>query len=89
MLKSILRHLSLLFSLGAITTASLSVGCGAKQEPRGRVFCESYEQYYIPECRRHCESDLELGDAEGVERCKAKCAKDLKSDDTYAESCVR
>lgn len=68
---------------GALSTA----GCAAKQEPRGRAFCESYEQNYIPACRRHCEADLELGDAEGVEMCKAKCAKDLQSDDTYADSC--
>ena len=88
MSKPTLSTLARPVSLVAILVATVA-SCGGKQEPRGRAFCESYEQNYIPECRRHCESDLELGDEEGVEGCKAKCVKDLKSDDTYSESCVK
>jgi hypothetical protein len=64
------------------------VACGAKQEPRGAAFCDSYERNFTGACRQHCEADVELGDAEGVKTCQAKCAADLKGDDTYADSCV-
>jgi len=79
------------FALVPIVGLALTVGlgaCGGAQPARGRAFCESYEANYIPACRRHCEADLELGDAEGVEACKKKCAKDLKNDDTFSESCA-
>lgn len=77
------------FAILLVVGAALLPACAAKQEPRGRAFCESYEQNYIPACRQHCEQDLEIGDAEGVESCRAKCAKDLKKDDTYSESCTK
>lgn len=66
-----------------------AAACGGAQEgPRGRAFCESYQKNYINACRQHCEADVELGDAAGVEACKKKCAADLKDDDTYADSCL-
>jgi hypothetical protein len=63
----------------------LLAACGASQtEPRGQVFCESYEEHYLGDCRAHCEATREDGDEVD---CKAKCTEDLEADATYSESC--
>ena len=63
--------------------------CAGTQTPeRGDAFCESYETNYIGACRSQCEGALEVGDTEGIERCKKECNEDLKADDTFNEDCA-
>jgi len=60
---------------------------GAQQNTGGKVFCQSYQDNYLPECQRNCEEGLEIADQDGIAKCLVECRQDLIDDDTFADSC--
>lgn len=65
-----------------------TAGCGAAQEePRGQVFCESYENAFVGQCRQSCEATTDGKPDEVGQQCLVKCEADLADDDTFADSC--
>jgi hypothetical protein len=65
-----------------------AVACGgSQQKPGGKVFCQSYEDNYLPECQRNCEEGKEIGNQDAIAECLRECRQDLIDDDTFNESC--
>jgi hypothetical protein len=67
----------------------LLLACSGAQsgDDRGEVFCESYEENFIGQCRTNCDATTEGKPAEVSKKCLAKCKSDLKEDDTFASDC--
>ena len=67
---------------------ALVAGCsGSQQKPGGKVFCESYEENYLPECQRNCEEGKEISNREAIGECLKQCREELVDDDTFNDSC--
>ncbi len=66
------------------------IGCSGSQanEKRGDVFCESYENSFMGQCRQHCDATSEGTPEEVGKKCSDTCTADLKDDDTFVESCA-
>ncbi|MBW2455685.1 MAG: hypothetical protein JRI68_14295 [Deltaproteobacteria bacterium] len=63
-------------------------GCGgSQQKPGGKVFCQSYEDNYLPECQRNCEEGKEISNREAIGECLKECRQDLIDDDTFNDRC--
>ena len=70
-----------------ITMSALLLACGATPSG-GKISCKSYEDNYLTECQRYCESQLDKpGDLKGIEECSNTCIDDLKDDNTYGDQC--
>lgn len=84
------RKHSLVHLLATAVLAS-PLACGASQahEERGEVFCESYEDAFMGQCRQNCEATTEGDSQEVGKQCTATCSSDLKEDDTFADSCEK
>jgi hypothetical protein len=67
---------------------ALLLGCGAsQQQPGGKVFCQSYEDNFLPGCQQVCENDLGFATQDGIIQCQKECRQDLADDDNFNDSC--
>lgn len=77
-----------LHHLFAAAVLSSLLACGAAQtEPRGEVFCDSYEDAFMGQCRQNCEATTDGDSQEISKQCMSQCFADLKDDDTFGDSC--
>lgn len=68
---------------------TLLVACGGAQTPeRGPVFCESYENTFVGQCRQNCEATTDGKPEEVGKQCETQCYADLKEDDTFRSDCA-
>ncbi len=66
----------------------LFTGCGgSQQQPGGKVFCQSYEDQYLPGCQQTCENDLGFATQDDIVGCQNECRDDLAEDPTFNDSC--
>ncbi len=64
------------------------IACGASQnQPGGKVFCQSYEDNYLPGCQQTCEADQEFATQDDIIQCRKECRQDLAEDATFNDSC--
>ena len=87
-LETLLHRRAVFMSL--VGLAALAAGCGGAQsgeDERGDVFCESYENTFLGQCRQNCDATTDGTPEEVGKKCEAKCDDDLKDDDTFASDC--
>ena len=72
----------------ALTTA----GCASNKDDfkSGPEFCRSYEDSYMFDCGKNCETEDQysnVNDQETIDACRKQCFGDLTDDSQFSKSC--
>jgi hypothetical protein len=77
------------FLVCAALVAAACSGAQSGEDERGEVFCESYENTFLGQCRQNCDATTDGTPEEVGKQCTEKCNGDLKDDDTFSSDCPK
>lgn len=79
----------LMAGFGGLTMMIALAACASQKDPDvgGQVFCTSYENKYLGDCRQNCENETTAGDVDGIKQCQEYCDQQLAKDSTFNDEC--